>query len=59
MYYQEVISKIKSLQMRKTQFEKKRELVTCTGAFNIYTEIIIDIEAEIKRLQYELFFMEG
>lgn len=45
--------------MRKTQFEKKRELVTCTGAFNIYTEIIIDIEAEIKRLQYELFFMEG
>lgn len=58
-YIQQELNKITLLQKKRERMERKREQVTCNGAFEIYTDIIKDIDKEISDIRYRLIFMEG
>lgn len=58
-YYREQFQRITLLHKKKERLESKRKEVTCNGAFIIYTDIIKDIEEEIRNIEYRLIFMEG
>ena len=58
-YIQQELNKITLLQKKRERMECKREQVTCNGAFEIYTDIIKDIDKEISDISYILIFMEG
>lgn len=58
-YYQEQFKKISLLHKKKLLMESKRREVTCNGAFEIYTDIISDIEKEIAEIKGRMLVMEG